>query len=125
LALHQSRQQQAMQILADNAHLLAAAKAADLPEPMSVGCGVSRYDGMVDISRLEIPELVGFVFWHFPQLRTDVPFYRGGRNRRPCSVLTAMDNNDLQARTEQALVIVTLSTATLIACFGLLVSSLN
>jgi hypothetical protein len=35
-----------------------------------------------------------------------------------------MEDRDLQARSEQALVVVTLSTATLIACLGLLVSAL-
>ena len=82
---------------------------------------------MADISRFEISELAVPTsrFGNFPQLRTDVPFSRVDRNRAPHSVLTAMDNNNLQARTEQALVVVTLSTATLIACFGLLVSSLN
>jgi hypothetical protein len=34
-----------------------------------------------------------------------------------------MDEKDLEARSEQALVVVTLSTATLIACVALLVSS--
>jgi hypothetical protein len=38
--------------------------------------------------------------------------------------LREMDDNDLKARSEQALVVVTLSTATLIACFGLLLSAL-
>jgi len=46
-------------------------------------------------------------------------------NRVRHTGLTAMDNNDLQARTEQALVVVALSTATLIACVGLLVSTLQ
>ncbi len=36
-----------------------------------------------------------------------------------------MDDDDLQARAEQALVVATLSTATLIACVGLLVSTLQ
>jgi hypothetical protein len=35
-----------------------------------------------------------------------------------------MEDRDLQARSEQALVVVTLSTATLIACLGLLVAAL-
>jgi len=35
-----------------------------------------------------------------------------------------MDDDNLQARSEQALVVVTLSTATLIACVTLLVSQL-
>jgi len=38
--------------------------------------------------------------------------------------LVAMDDRELQARTEQALVVVTLSTATLIASFALLVAAL-
>jgi hypothetical protein len=36
-----------------------------------------------------------------------------------------MDDKELEARTEQALVVVTLSTATLIASIALLVSSLQ
>jgi hypothetical protein len=35
-----------------------------------------------------------------------------------------MDDKDLQARSEQALVVVTLSTATLIVCVALLVSNM-
>jgi hypothetical protein len=35
-----------------------------------------------------------------------------------------MKDDDLQARSEQALVVVTLSTATLMACFTLLISGL-
>jgi hypothetical protein len=38
--------------------------------------------------------------------------------------LGQMNDKDLQDRSEQALVVVTLSTATLIACVGLLVSVL-
>jgi len=34
-----------------------------------------------------------------------------------------MDDKEMEARSEQALVVVTLSTATLIACVALLVSS--
>jgi len=37
--------------------------------------------------------------------------------------LSGMDDGELKARTEQALVVVTLSTATVIACVALLVSS--
>ena len=37
--------------------------------------------------------------------------------------LGTMDDQDLQARSEQALVVITLSTATLIACVGLLIST--
>jgi hypothetical protein len=38
--------------------------------------------------------------------------------------LAAMDNDDLQAHSERALVVVALSTATLIACVGLLISGI-
>ena len=82
---------------------------------------------MVDISGLNPrANFAGFAFLAtFRNCELTSHFSEWDRNWPPNSVLTAMDNNDLQARTEQALVVVTLSTATLIACFGLLVSSLN
>ncbi|OKO67595.1 hypothetical protein AC630_40165 [Bradyrhizobium sp. AS23.2] len=50
--------------------------------------------------------------------------FPGTGNKAVRFALGTMDDKDLQAHSEQALVVVTLSTATLIACVALLISNM-
>ena len=58
-------------------------------------------------------------------VRTMLKLSKPRRNQTSGPALGRMDDKELEARTEQALVVVTLSTATLIASIALLVSSLQ
>jgi hypothetical protein len=51
-------------------------------------------------------------------------FFRGTETKVRRIALGVMDDKNVQAHSEQALVVVTLSTATLIACVALLISNM-